>query len=192
MFGYHGATTVPEAHSLLKNKKVTFKKAIVYSGLITMVVYALFTLVTIGVLGKETTEIATIGLGKHLGSSMLWFGNLFALLAMGTSFLMTGVALRDSFVWDMHISEKKSVLLTLIVPTILFGIGVREFIAVLDIIGGVLITSEMFLIILIYWRAKQMGTLPVGKYQLHHTALLIACLLVALAVGAIYSVYNLF
>ncbi len=192
MFGYHGVTAVPEAHSLLVKKPELFKKAIIYAGLITMVIYAVFAFVTVGVLGTETSEIATIGLGQKLGSHIMWLGNLFALLAMGTSFLMTGVALRDSFIWDFKIKKWLSSTIAGAVPLALFVFGLRQFITVLDIVGGVFVSFEMLLLVIIYWRAKQLGDLDVGKYKLHHMALLIVPLVLALIVGAIYSVYKLF
>ena len=192
LFGYHGVTAVPEAHSLLVKEPVVFKKAIIYSGLITMAVYALFTIVTIGVLGQGTTQIATIGLGQRLGPHIMWLGNLFALLAMGTSFLMTGVALRDSLVWDYKMKGWISSLIVGVVPITLFLLGLRQFIAVLDIVGGVFVSVEMLLLIVIYWRAKQTGDLEPGKYKLHHMSLVMMALVAALTVGAAYSVWKLF
>jgi hypothetical protein len=62
----------------------------------------------------------------------------------------------------------------------------------MDFVGGVFISLTMFLVILIYWRAKQKGDLPVGKYRLHHTTLLIALLVLALTGGALYSIIKLF
>jgi tyrosine-specific transport protein len=192
LFGYHGVTSIPETHSLLVKKPLLFKKSIIYAGFITMAVCALFAILTVGVLGTETTEIATIGLGRALGTHIMWLGNLFALLAMGTSFLMTGVALRDSFVWDFKLPVWVGSVITAVVPITLFLLGLRQFIAVLDIIGGVLVSTEMLLLILIYWRAKQLGDLKPGRYKLHHTAFLAIALIIALSIGAGYSVYKLF
>jgi len=70
--------------------------------------------------------------------------------------------------------------------------GLRQFIEVLDIVGGVFVSTEMLLLIVIYWRAKQIGDLDVGKYKLHHVVLLAGVLVVALTIGAIYSVINIF
>ena len=192
LFGYHGVSAVPEAHSLLVKKPVVFKKAIIYSGLITMVIYMLFSIVAVGVMGTSTSEIATIGLGERLGPHIMWLGNLFALLAMGTSFLMNGVAARDSFVWDYKVNKWIASTIIGIVPLTLFVFGLRQFIEVLDIVGGVFVSTEMLLLIVIYWRAKQIGDLDVGKYKLHHVVLLAGVLVVALTIGAIYSVINIF
>jgi len=120
------------------------------------------------------------------------FGNLFAILAMGTGFLMTGLALKDSLVWDYKISNIKSFLITVVIPLIIFSLGVRQFIAVIDIVGGVVVSSQMLLALLIYWRAKTMGHLKNGKYQLHHILLTMIPLFLILLIGTIYSVVKLF
>lgn len=188
LFAYHGATGLPEAHSLLDHKNASFHRAIVLAGLITMAVYATFTFVVVGVTGKFTTEIATIGLGNSVGQSMLIFGNIFAVLAMGTSYIMAGLALRDSMKWDFKMHHGLATALTCIVPFFVYIFGVKSFVALIDVIGGVFVSLELFLLLLIYWKAKQLGDLPAGKYKIHYAAVLIGLLLVALSIGVIYSV----
>jgi len=192
LFAFHGTTAVPEAHSILIKNKTNFKKAIIISGIISIIVYALFSAVVVGVTGQVTSEIATIALGSKLGVKIFLLGNLFAVLAMGTSCLMAGLALRDSMSWDFKISQGLATLLVCGVPFLIFVLGIRQFIAAMDIVGGVFMSFEMLLILAIYWRAKQKGDLKVGKYKLYHTTLLFILLLFALSVGAVYSVIKLF
>ena len=192
LFAFHSTTSVPEAHSLLLHKPKKFKKAIIFSTCIGAFIYTLFAIAVVGVTGPSTTQIATIGLGESIGPVMIVIGNIFAVLAMATSSLMVGVSLRDSFIWDLHMPKWISTSLVCGVPFIIFLLGLRQFIAAIDIVGGVFGSIELVLLILIYWRAKHLGDLPVGKYRLHHTALLAALLFAAFAVGAIYSVIKLF
>ncbi len=192
LFAFHGSAAVLEAHSILTDRQKSFRSSIIIAGLINIIAYALFTLVVLGVTGLETTEIATIGLGSKIGPIMLIFGNVFAVLAMGTSFLNSGLALRDSLVWDYKMNERLAVALICIFPTIIFLLGLRQFIAAISIVGGIFVSLEMMLVILIYWRAKQTGDIRPSKYKLHHTLLLVVLLIVALIIGASYSVINLF
>lgn len=192
LFSFHGATAIPEAHTLLSNKKLQFKQAIILSTAITIALYAFFTFVVVGVTGTSTTEVATIGLGKELGKYMLIFGNAFAALAMGTGFLLNGVAMTDSLSWDFGMKRKYALALTGGIPLLVFLAGVRGFIAAIDLVGGVFISLEMLVILLIYWRAKQKGDLPVGKYKLHHALLIFAALVLALSFGAVYSILTTF
>lgn len=192
LFAFYGAAAVPEAHSILLNRDRDFKKAIIIAGFVVMTVYLIFSIVVIGVTGLNTSEIATIALGDKVGSKVFLLGNIFAALAMGTSCLMAGLAMRDSMSWDFKISPGLSTILVCGAPFLLFVLGLRSFVQAMDIVGGVFISMEMFLVLLIYWRAKQRGDLSVGKYKLHHATLLVILLLIALSIGTVYSVVKLF
>src|SRR3989339_753960 len=192
LFSLHGTTAVPEIHALLKDDNGAFRRAILIGGLLVMALYLTFALVVVGVTGQGTTEIATIGLGNRLGHTLFLFGNAFAFFAMATSFLLNGVSLKDSLSWDYHMSGRVATVLTLGIPCIIFLLGLRQFVAAINIVGGVFGSIEMLLILLIYWRAKKLGDLDPGKYKLHHIALLGALLLLVLTVGAVYSVFVLF
>ena len=192
LFALHGGSAVIEAHSILGERKKVFKSVIYIAGIINIIVYALFAIVVLGVTGSTTTEIATIGLGNAIGPIMVLFGNVFAVLAMSTSFIVNGLSLSNSLTWDYKIKPLYAVMITCIIPTIVFLSGVRQFIAAISIVGGIFVSLEMFLIVLIYWRAKQIGDLKPGKYQLHHTLLLAALIILALVVGAAYSIWQLF
>ena len=192
LFAFSGASSIPEAHAVLKSRDKDFKKSIIIAGTIAIIAYALFTLVVVGVTGANTTEIATIGLGAKAGKAMFLFGNLFAMFAMGTCFLMGGTALRDSLRWDYKIPSIAATLLVCGVPLIIFLLGVRSFIEAIDIVGGVFVSLEMMVLILIYWRAKTLGHLSPSKYKLHYAWLMMVPLIIALTVGAVYSVVKLF
>ncbi|MBI2990192.1 MAG: hypothetical protein HYY51_03345 [Candidatus Magasanikbacteria bacterium] len=192
LFAFHGTTAVPEAHSLLLRRKSAFRKAIFISGLITTAVYVLFAFSVVGVTGLETTEIATIGLGNTLGPVMFFFGNIFAALAMGTSFIMVGLSLRDSMNWDFKLGPLISNIFVAMIPLSAFLLGLRGFIEVIDVIGGVFISIEMFIIMLIYIRAKQRGDLGIRGGWLAHSSLFMWIFALALFVGILYSVSKQF
>lgn len=192
LFAFSSASSIPEAHSILKNRDADFKKVIMIASLITIISYALFTLVVVGVTGAETTEIATVGLGLKVGRAMEIFGSLFAFFAMGANFLMVGISLKDSFAWDYKWSSFKSTAIIFIIPLVVFLLGMRKFLATIDIVGGVFASIEMLLLVLIYWRAKYLGDLKKSKYNLHHAWLFVALLFVVLTIGAIYNVVKVF
>lgn len=188
LFAYHGVASLPEAHALLQDKNHTFFQAIVVAGMIVMSVYLIFTMAVIGVTGPATTEIATIGLGAQVGPIMHIFGNIFAALAMGTSFLMSGIVLRDSLKWDFRMHHGLATALTCCVPFLIFAFGVRGFIAAIDIVGGVFVSLELFLLLLIYWQATRKGDLKPVKYGLHHAALIGSIIFISLMIGTWQSV----
>ncbi|HYE60230.1 MAG TPA: aromatic amino acid transport family protein [Candidatus Kapabacteria bacterium] len=191
LFAFHSTTTIPEAYSLLRNKEHMFHRAIVIAGLIVMTVYVLFTTIVVGVTGPGTTEIATIGLGSAVGPLVGTLGNIFAVLAMGTSFLIVGLAFRDSLQWDFRLPSPLATLLVCGIPCMIFLLGIRGFASAISIIGGVLMSTELLLIIWIYLRARKTG-IEIPGYPIPHVWALVVVLLLAFSAGVVYSVINLF
>jgi len=192
LFAFSSATTLPEVELLFTKQNANFRRAVVAAGLIVMCIYALFAVTVVGVTGLNTTEVATVGLENALGRYAFIIGNVFALVAMGNAFVVGGLALKDSFTWDFRASRVAATLTALGIPLIFFLAGLRSFIEVIDLIGGVFVSTEMILVIIIYWRAKQIGDLPPGRFKLHHTLFLALLLLIALVLGAVYSVFKIF
>lgn len=191
LFAYHGLTAIPEAHTLLRNRDKDFKEAISIAGILVMIAYALFALTVVGVTGLATTEIATLGLGDAIGGSMVLLGNLFALFAMGTGFIMAGLSLKDSLSWDYKISPIVSGLIVCLVPFVVFAFGVRSFILAIDVVGGVLVSGEMLMSIAIYMRARHAPGASKRAFRVRHSLLLITFLLLALSIGVVYSMFKL-
>jgi amino acid permease len=192
LFAFGSSGSVVETHRILKDSEVNFKKAIIIAGVICLLVYVAFALAVLGVTGTATSEIATIGLASSVSRVFFIFGNLFAALAMGTSFLVGGLSLKHSLSWDYKVPRLLSAVLVCVIPMVIFLLGLRGFITAIDIVGGVFMSLEMLVIILIYWRAKRTGDIEPSKYHLDHIYLLAAVLVLVFAVGAVNSVVKLF
>lgn len=188
LFAFRGTAAIPEAHSLLRNREQTFRQAIIISGVIVTIVYLIFTAVVIGITGAGTTELATVGLGQKIPVAGV-LGNVFAVLAMGTCFLMVALALRDSLRWDYKFPTWQATAIVLIAPLFLFVFGLRQFVAVIHILGGVFMSAEMLLLTLIYLRARRVGN-ERSKMPAREKVFL-GVLFAAIFIGGGYSVVNL-
>jgi len=166
LFALHASPSIAEAHALLPNSHRRFKKALIVGTLIPIFVYIIFALAVVGVMGKETTEIATLGLGNKFGSWVRVLANVFAVFAMGTGFMGLGIALKQSLTWDWKISSFLATFLVILAPLTLFMVGLRSFVDILGVVGGLFLGIEAILMALVYWKAKQNGDLPVGNYSL--------------------------
>jgi len=91
LFAFVGASAVPEMKGVLKQEKKMLRNAIVFGTIIPFVIYLIFTFVVVGITGIGTTEVATVGLGEALGKYMVFLGNIFAVFAMATSFIVLGL-----------------------------------------------------------------------------------------------------
>lgn len=191
LFAFHSATSVPEAYEVTGQDKKLLRKTILASTTFNIVIYCLFAIATVGVMGYHTTPIATIGLGEKIGQQILVFGNVFAIFAMGMSFLNVASCLRDSLRWDFGFPPIVGAVVACIFPFILFSGGLREFITIIDIVGGVIISLEILMILLIYWKMKHQ-TRPRPDYMMHHSIWIFIALVVAFSFGTVYSVVTLF
>ena len=97
LFAYLGTVAIPEMKEELIKYKKGLKKAIIIGSLIPVVVYVLFALSIVGVLGVNTHEIGALGLAAILGEKLVFIGALFALFTLTTSFLALGLGLKELF-----------------------------------------------------------------------------------------------
>jgi len=189
LFALLGAGAIPQVEDILPEQR-RLRRAIVTGSLIPLAVYFLFMTAVVGVTGVATTEVATIGLGRSAGTLLVFFGNLFAVFTMGTAFLNGSMAIKRQFEWDFKLSRGAAWLLTGGPPLLLFLIGARNFIAIVEFVGAVFGTITTVIIILIYWAAKQRGDVAVKRYALHHALLLSILLFVVFVFAALYSLWQ--
>ncbi len=190
LFAFLGTAALPEMKQVLVKQKKRFRKAIIIGGLIPIITYAIFTLVVIGVTGLQTTEISTIGLGNIMGRNMLIFGNLFAIFAMGSSFLTLGLALKQMYNFDYKLKKKLSWALSIFVPLIIFLLGAHSFIKVIGITGAVAGGVDGIVIALMYRNVKKRrGRKP--EYKMKYNKYLIWFLILLFGGGIVYTLWSL-
>lgn len=164
LFALNGTPAVIEAHALLPRSQRHFRKALIIGSLIPVAVYILFALAVAGATGLQTSEIATIGLGAKFGKGVLVLGNIFAILAMSTGFIGTGIALKQTLVWDNKINKILAEFFVISAPILLFVVGLRQFISILSVAGGVFIGIQAIILIIVCWQARRKGDLDASRY----------------------------
>ena len=168
LFALNGTPAIIEAHALLPRSQKHFRRALIIGSLIPVAVYILFALAVVGATGLGTSEIATIGLGAKFGNTVLVLGNIFAVLAMAGGFIGSGIALKQNFVWDNKINKILAEFLVISVPLLLFLAGLRQFISILSVAGGVFIGIEAIILIIVCWQARRKGDIDATRYGTHH------------------------
>ncbi|MDO8435385.1 MAG: aromatic amino acid transport family protein [bacterium] len=157
LFALLGTVAIPEAARVLHRDPKELKRAVFWGTVIPAIIYALFAFTVVGVTGGDTTEIATIGLGERLGQTATIFGSLFALFAMGTSFLTISLALLDMYHYDYKLTHVTSWLLTLAPPLIAFLLSLTSFAETLGVVGGIAGSVEGLLVIALFMKARKQG-----------------------------------
>lgn len=155
IFALHATPAIAQAHALLPKSRAVFRKALLLGTLIPIALYVLFTVAVVGVMGVKVPEVATVGIGEYFGPAAIIIANLFAILAMTTCYIGLGTALKETFVWDHKIPDHLATFLVVALPLILFLAGLRHFVAILDIVGGVFITIELIMMAAVFFVMKR-------------------------------------
>ncbi|MBI5148569.1 amino acid permease [Candidatus Pacearchaeota archaeon] len=193
LFALSGAVAIPEMKEELKNPK-RLKRAIIIGTLIPIFLYLLFAFSVIAALGFNTTEIATIGLGKHFGEIMTIFSNLFAVFAMSTSFFTLGLGLKEMYNYDYKIKKAVAWILACFIPLLLFllvihYIPVDRFYKVISLAGGSAMALEGILIVLMHNKVKKLKEIE-PAYKIRKNILIYIILIALFALGMIYTILN--
>lgn len=142
VFTFLAQYVVPElARGLNRTNPKAIPTAIVGGMVATGFTLALVPFAALGLLGVEVSEVVTLSWGESLGSVAYYLANIFALLAMFTSFVAIGfTAMRnvmDIGHWEEHSSRRVLALgLTVLPPLIVSVLGLLGFVSALSYAGG--------------------------------------------------------
>jgi len=190
LFALVGWVAIPEVADLFRKsrEKRSLDNVIVWTFIVVVTFYALFTLLVVGVSGPKTSANALGGLRPFLGDTVVVLGSLFGLFALATSFLVLGNYLKNSFRYDFKFPLWMSGSIATLTPFLLFGVGARDVIAVMGILGAVLGAIEGVVIILAYLKAKQNGQRK-PEYSLSIPRFLLLFLALLLVGGALVEIF---
>ncbi|MDP3093363.1 MAG: aromatic amino acid transport family protein [bacterium] len=151
LFTLWGATMIPEIEEMLGDKKgKLLKKAVWASMIISAIFYFLFMALILGISGKAATPDAFSGLKPFLGQGIAGLGFLLGIITIFTSFAAIGITLEKVFRYDFKIPKNLAFLLVTGVPLVLFSLGMRNFLEIIGLVGGVMMGIEGILILLMY------------------------------------------
>jgi len=176
LFSLWGAALVPEVEEMLRERKKMLLKIISIAILIPIVVYLFFIYLILGITGPQTTETALPGLRVVLGDGIVSLALLLGLLTTFTSFITIGLTLKKVFWYDLKIEKNLAWAITCFLPLFLYLVGVKSFIEVIGVVGGMLLAVDGILILLMYKKIK-----PERKIFVYP-------LILVLLIGIIYSI----
>jgi tyrosine-specific transport protein len=153
IFALLGFPAIPELRREIKGDEKQLKKAIIIGATIPIILYILFSLTVVGVLGKSVEEIATLSLGPA--------ALILGIFTMFSSFFVHSFILKDFFRYDLRLSKKSIFFWVSIFPLLLYIIitffNIAGFVKVIGI-GGVISGGLTGILILIMnKKAKKQG-----------------------------------
>ncbi len=189
LFAFAGLSGIPIQRELLKGRENLLKKSILSAVIIVGFLYLLFALTVVGISGEITTPDAIKGLYEFLGDRIVFLGSLFGALAIGTSYLMLGTAMKEIFEYDYKLNKFLAWLLVVVPPIVLFIGGIRTFIDIIGLAGAVALALEMAVLVLIYIKAKKHGN-RTPEYSLNIPKFLLYFLILVFIAGIAYALVN--
>ncbi len=133
MFSLLGFSSIAEVRRELEGAEKKMKQAIIIGCSIPIVLYILFTIVFVGIMGKTISEVATLTLGT--------WPILLGVFTMTSAFFVLSFSLRDNFILDLRFKKLKTFFFVSIVPLVLYIIiqylNLFDFVKILGI-GGVI------------------------------------------------------
>ena len=188
MFAYLGTVAVPEIKEELIKYKKDLKKAIIIGSSIPIIIYILFAISIVGVLGAGTHEIGALGLAEILGQKMVFVGALFALLTLTSSFLAVGLALKELFWYDYGLRKNTAWLLSCFVPFLIFLLlklgKLASFTTILNVTGVITGAIIGVLVVMMALNAKKRSERK-PEYSIYINKFIAFILIVLFVVGAI-------
>lgn len=159
MFSLAGFVAVPEIGDILKTpeERKILKRVIISASAIVIILYLFFSLVVVGVSGKDTSQDALSGLVPFLGQKIIILGAIIGVITLADSFLVICLYLKNALIYDYHFPKIFAFFISSFLPLILFLIGIREFISVIGFVGTILGMIEGIVILLIFSKIKKLG-----------------------------------
>lgn len=189
LFAFGGLSAVPEMADILGARKHLLRRSILTGLTVITLVYIAFSGVIVSVTGTQTSPEAISGLGEYVGNWVVILGALVGLIAVFTSFLILGISVTDTLVFDFKRRYMTSWAFTIIVPFIIFILGARDFIQVIGFTGAVLGGGIGLLTMYLYIKAKSSACLT--KRCLRIPNLLLVFTILVLLFGLIATIFGI-
>lgn len=183
LFAFSGLAAIPEITQLLGKEKYQLKKVIGTGLGLTSIVYIFFAAVVVSVTGVTTTDEAVLGLGLAIGNWVTVLGSLIGLFSVFTSFLILGLSIMDTMIYDFKWRYLHSWGLAILVPLVVFLLGARSFIGVIGFTGGILGGLTAITVLYTYLKAKNDPHIPKRTLAIPNWLILLTILIFTLGMG---------
>ena len=155
LFAMAGFGIVPELSALLRSRRATLRKSIVWGSLAVTTLYIVFAMIVMAVSDGHVSPDAFGGLAPMLGNGILVAGSTLGMLSVFSSFLLLGTELINMLTFDYKKRFLVSWAGTVLIPFVAFLLGMRNFIEVIGWIGGVLGGGLGLILLAAYLAAKE-------------------------------------
>lgn len=157
IFALSGSAAIPLLNNILKGQSHKLGKAIIWGSVIATIISLIFAMAILGLGGTQTTSDSVGTVQQYLPPVASLAMAIFGLLALGTSFLIYSLILRDMYMFDYKIKRGWALLLTLVFPIAFFFFDVTGFIGAISFVGSMTGGLTGILYVMMYRQAKIKG-----------------------------------
>ncbi len=160
LYSLWGVSLIPDIEEMLRRKKRLIGKTIFFATLIPILIYLCFVYLILGLTGVNTTEMALVGLESHIGAEIVNLLLILGILTTFTSYVSSGLVLKKVFMYDLKMKKGLAWAIACFVPLISLLAGMDNFIKIISLLGGVGLSLNGILILLMYKESinKEKGT----------------------------------
>jgi amino acid permease len=169
LFALWGIGLIPEVEEMLRGDKKRLSTVISISTIIVAVFYFIFAILISGITGSQTDPTGLASLRSFLPTTLVSLSLLVEALATFVAFIMQGITLKKTIIFDLKIKHWQAFCITVCPPMILLLLGFRSFIPIISLVGGVFLGINGILILLMY---KKIGGKNIIIYPLSFVFLL--------------------
>lgn len=157
IFAFTGLVVIADARDVFSGmeKVKQLKSAILLGTAIPLVLYAVFVVAVLMASGTSITKDALFGLTGVLGRQAILLGALIGVLSMFTSYLALGYDLKKVYELDANVKPFLAWVLVASVPLILFVLGLRDFIKLISVAGGLFVAIDGIIVVFILRSMKR-------------------------------------
>ena len=186
LFSLAGRTAVPSIINYFREKKDDLKKSklpIILGTLTPAIVYLLFVLGIIGLPGQISQDSVS-GLIGNVPVIILYLLGILGFFSLWSTYIMLSQEVEKSLEEDFKFPSILSALVAVFVPLILYFAGFNNFLALIGVAGGVFISFEGILIVLMWLKISRRSPSIMFKKM---NPILTYLLLLIFFVGIVYA-----
>ncbi len=162
LFALSGASAVPEIYNYFHKKNITsqeinFKKPIVWGSIIPAILYLMFALGAIGILGTQNLNWDIIPQLVEKNTILGLATDLLGIFLIITSYFILALNFKNSLVFDLHFKNKIAWLFPIFLPLLFYLLGIHDFVKIIGFLGAAVLGIESFLNFLIHKKAQKKG-----------------------------------
>lgn len=194
LFALSGGSAVPEIFNYFRKKSLTpheinFKTPIIVGSIIPAFLYLIFIFGVLGILNGQEISWDVVPQLVNKNPILGIATDLLGILLIVTSYFILAFNLRNALHLDLKINRKIASFIPVLLPIILYQLGIHNFIKIIGFLGASILGIESLLNFLIHKKAQEKGE-QTPPYSIKIPKFLRIILILLLIGGAIFEVIH--